>query len=301
MSQRAPLLLAGACLVAACGWRDAPGVPRTEAHRAGAGYWPENSRAAVRATLERHDQGIEIDVAATRDDVLVLSHNLRLDEQLCATASGEHLSRRVVIRELTLAELQAGYRCGAFPDEDTPGAEVSPDTHMTFAELTEALAAAPDMVVHIDIKYEPGLAPEPEPLARAVVDAWRAAALPNPWYLSADWPEITRALKAVDPTLEVLLGWPRFPPGESETPVALKAEALTMLGVQELVDITRDAQADGIAFPYQVTERRAIETMRDAGLKVAIGTLNSQALVDAYCRWPIDAVVTDYPGLGPCR
>lgn len=295
----------GACLLSAalsgCGFVDAPGTPLIQAHRAGAGYWPENSRSAVRASIARRDAGIEFDVALTKDRVPVLSHAPHLDEKLCRTVDGRPLPGRVVIAELTLAELWAGYRCGGLPDEDTPDAELLADTHMTFDEVLAALPAVPAMRVQVDLKYEPGETTSPAEIARTVIEHWRRAAPPNPWWVGGDRAELIRAVKAYDPTVEAHIGWPRFPEGGSDTQVALENEAMTMLGLTDLVKVVRDAQADGISIAYQVIDRRTLETLRDEHIKVDVWTLNSKELIETYCRWPIDVILTDYPELATCR
>ena len=68
------------------------------AHRGASAYTPENTHAAFRRAIEMGADGIETDVQASADGVLVLVHDARVDR----TSNG---SGRVA--DLTLAELQA--------------------------------------------------------------------------------------------------------------------------------------------------------------------------------------------------
>lgn len=71
--------------------------PYALAHRGASGYAPENTFAAFDRAIALKSDGIETDVRATRDGVLVLLHDARVDR----TTDGEG-----PVAELTLAELQ---------------------------------------------------------------------------------------------------------------------------------------------------------------------------------------------------
>ena len=169
--------------------------------------------------------------------------------------------------------------------------------------IAELRNGSPDVLVHLDVKYEPEWTEGPEVFAEEILKRWRAANLPNPWYVSANLPELIRAFEAKSDGGDVptSLIWPRFPPGASTVPIALASEAMNVLGFQHLIQLAKDAQADGICIAYQVADRQAIEAARAAGLKVQLWTLNDEALLDAYCRWPLDGIITDMPEAAPCR
>lgn len=287
---------------AACGFVPAGGKPLVEAHRAAAGNFPENSRAAVLAAVAAGYPGIEIDLVLTEDKVPVLSHDAWINEVTCTTASGEKLGdERLFIKDFTLAELRAGFLCGVAREPENPEAQLVPETHMSYDEFIAAIRDGPDtMVVHLDIKYEPDGTTLPlQDFVDAIIPPWKAAALPNPWYVSTNLPEVIRAFEAAG-GVESSLAWPRFPPGSNSTFVALEKELWTSLGFEHIVATARAAGADGLAIPYQVADRHAIEGARRQGLKVQIWTLNSRALLETYCGWPIEAVITDYPERAPC-
>lgn len=255
-------------------------------------------------SIEAGYEGLEFDLVLTADDIPVLSHDAWLHETLCTTVDGAPPDGRIFIEDLTLETLQDGYLCGGVPDPENPDAEVKAETVMTFDELLEALGDAdPDLVVHIDIKYQPGSTPEPDIIAPAVLERWWNADLPQPWYASADRSELLLALRrvaeAADEPIVTSLIWPCFPPDGSDTLVALGAEALVMLGVEDLEALAEDAEADGIAIPWQILDRRQVEAARKRGLMVQAWTLNEADLLAAYAAWPLDALITDYPERAP--
>ena len=284
-----------------CGALDAGADPVIEAHRGAAGNWPQNGALAMTESIAAGYDGLEFDLVLSADDQALLAHDPWVHQKHCTWADGSEITEELLISDFTLAELQEQFLCGGPEDPEFPDAELLAEPMMSWEELLDALQDSdPEMLVHIDIKYErDGLTPPPEDFARVVMDAWDAAALPNPYYVSANTEETIQAFEARDPAIPTSLAWPRFPPGESAAAVALKAEFLTALGVHELVDIARDAEADGLAIPYQVIERRQVDVMLDAGLQVQIWTLNEEDLLKHYAKWPVQSLITDYPERAP--
>ena len=282
----------------ACGAID-NGDPLIEAHRGGAALWPENSLAAFEAAVARGDDGVEFDLVVTADGVAVLSHDPTIRQETCTTIDGAPVDEVIYVKDLTLDELQSGYLCGALPDVETPNAQLDPAPMPTFAEALDVFAQDPDLLLHLDLKYEPGQSPPPEDMARAFAEALRAADLPNPAYASANLPEILVAMKAELPELPISFTTPRFPPGESAAAIALKSELLTATGVHDLIDQARAIDAEGLCMPYQTINRQTVELAQQAGLDVQIWTLNSERLLHHYSKWPVMSLITDDPGLAP--
>ena len=292
-----------------CGFMASTGDPLVEAHRAAAAEFPQNGLAAVRNTVAKGYEGIEFDVVLTQDLVPVISHDPWLDYRFCTGSDGSRLSgeesARVLIGDLTLDALTRDFVCGGLVESAMPGAAVIAEPLMTLAQLLEELRPSPQMLVHIDVKCEPGMTEGPEVFASQILDVWKSAALPNPWYVSANTTETVRAFEARSiefaggvPTSAV---WPRFPVGADMNQVALMSELVATLGFTHLLAIIEDAGADGIAIPFQVADRAAIQSVRDAGYAVQLWTLNSRALLAEYCEWPLDGIITDMPGEAPCR
>ncbi len=293
----------GMLLISGCGLVDAPGTPVVEAHRGAAGYWPQNSRAAMVGSVEAGFPGLEFDLVLTSDGVPVLSHEPWLHEDLCTTVDGEAIEGRVLIQDIALEDLQADYVCGGVSDEEFADAEVIAESIMTFAELLEVIeGSAEDMLLHIDVKYEPdGTTPAADVMAEAVLATWYAAALPNPWFVSANQPAAIEAFEtAADGDITTSLIWPRFHPDLNDTKIALTTEFKSVLGLVEYVDEARSCGADGIAVPYQLIDRRQVDAARDVGLQVQVWTPNTPEQLEEYCSWPVDAVITDFPEDAPC-
>lgn len=290
-------------LSTACGLRDAPGEPLYEAHRGAAGIWAQNSRSALVGSIEEGFDGIEFDIALTSDLVPILSHDSFFHDPFCQNADGSDIVDGPRIDSVTLEDAQSNYLCGGKVDEEFPDAEVFAEPPMTFDELLTALEDNPDILVHIDVKYEPGLTPAPEVFAEEVMSRWVAADLPNPWYMSANTVEGMQAFEAWGDANSVdvpsILIWPTFPPGESSTVIGLKAEFATALGTEDMVRAIRDAGADGIAATHRIVDRRQVEEVVKNGYNVSLWTVNDPALMETYSTWPLYSIITDFPEQAP--
>lgn len=294
-----PLLMPLVALVG-CGLVDAPGDPALVWHRGAAGSWPQNSLTAVTNSVAAGAAVVEFDVVVTADGVPVLSHDPWVHTELCTLADGTALGEdRVYIHELDLTTLQADYLCGGVPDPEHPDAEVVAEPMATLAEVLEVFAQDPAVEVHLDFKFEPGITPAADAMAGPMFQVWQDAGLDNPWYVSANTAEALLAWRELDPGVVTILAWPRFPPDTSNTQTALAWELRSTLGVQEMVDQARAAQADGLAVAWQVADRRLFEVARGEGMRMMLWTLNTEPLLAQYSRWPVDALITDYPERAP--
>lgn len=78
------------------------------AHRGGAGLWPENTLEAFERALKAGADGIELDVHLTRDRVLVVHHDERLNPAIARGLDGQWVEAPApLIKNLTFVELQA--------------------------------------------------------------------------------------------------------------------------------------------------------------------------------------------------
>ena len=277
-------------------------TPLIVAHRAAPAHWPENSRTAVMGSLERGYPGIEIDLLLTRDHVPVIAHDPWLDPKDCTYSDGEELEERVLIQDVTLDDLEANYVCGGNRDPAFPDAEVIADSLLTLDELIELLRPHPETSIQLDVKYEPGLTPDPEIFAEEILSRFTGAGLDNPWYVSANLPELLLAFRdwmAGDP-IETVLIYPRFPPDSDSTSVGLRTELLSTLGIRDALGAARRSNADGIAWPFELFDWHTATAARDAGLSVMVWTVNEEAHLERFCEWPLDAIITDFPERAPC-
>jgi glycerophosphoryl diester phosphodiesterase len=139
-------------------------------HRGARARRPENTLPAFRYAIEQGADVLEMDMAVTRDNVIVISHDPILQPPVC---SGTKPS--AVIHELTLAEVRQ-WDCGAVQNPRFPTQQTVPGTRMpTLAEVFE-LAPLGKFEYNIETKSfpdKPQYTPSPEVFARMVLEKVR--------------------------------------------------------------------------------------------------------------------------------
>ena len=110
------------------------------AHRGGRGLWPENTIYSYKSALESGVDVLEIDIWRTKDGVIVVQHDKRVDR----TTDGHGEIGTFTLQELQ--QLDAGYRWSIDGTYPYRGAGHSIPT------LDEVLEQFPDACFNIDIK-----------------------------------------------------------------------------------------------------------------------------------------------------
>ena len=153
-------------------------------HRGARGLFPENTLAGFAAALAIGVDAIELDVGATADDVVVVTHDPRLNPDITRTRDGVWLAGRgPAIRTLRAAEL-VGYDVGRIRPGSAYAAahpEQAPHDGAGIPTLAEVLRLDRRVSFNIELKtfpLHPGLAVDGAAMAdrvMAVADAHRAA------------------------------------------------------------------------------------------------------------------------------
>ena len=151
-----------------------------QGHRGTRGLAPENTLAAFRTAVALGVTTLETDLAVTKDDVLVISHDPMLNPDLVRGPDGKWIGAAgPPIRSLTLAELKrydigrlnpASKYAQQFPEQKPVDGERFPTLAEFFA------AAGPDVRFNIEIKTDPtkpDLTVDPDRFAQLAVEAIR--------------------------------------------------------------------------------------------------------------------------------
>src|ERR1017187_8892251 len=139
-------------------------------HRGARGMRPENTLPAFEYAISVGVDALERDMAVTRDNVIVVSHDPVLEPPVC-TGPRE----KAVIHELTLAQVRE-WDCGAKQNPAFPKQQVVTGTKMPTLEEVFGLAPQGKFLFNIETKSlvdKPELTPPPEEFARMVLAAIR--------------------------------------------------------------------------------------------------------------------------------
>lgn len=140
----------------------APPVFDWQGHRGCRGLLPENSIPAFLHALEYPEvQTLELDLAVSKDQQLIVSHEPWFNPGICRQPNGEAISKndaeKFLIYSMTAAEVR-GFDCGSAGNARFPKQKPTSVHKPTLREVVEAVRAAyPDKAVrwNIEIKSRP--------------------------------------------------------------------------------------------------------------------------------------------------
>ena len=269
-------------------------------HRGARGLLPENTLAGFAGALALGVDALELDVALTADDVVVVTHDPALNPDHTRDAGGAWLSGPgTLIRSLRAAEL-AAYDVGRlrprtryaalFPDQQPRDGARIPLLH-------DVLRLTPDVRCIIELKTfpaEPGRGAGAPQLAEAVIaEADAAGATPRITVEGFDW-RGPRHLRRTRP--DVRLAW--------LTTAATMRDAAIWWGGPHPADfggsVPRAVAAEG--GPVWAPDHRDLTAALLAeahalGLLVMPWTVNRPSRMRRLIGWGVDGLVTDRPDL----
>ncbi len=277
-----------------------------QAHRGGRGLWPENTLAAFDKALTLGVNTLELDVALTADDVLVVSHDIALNPDHTRDSTHAWIAAPgPLIRSLTLAQVQT-YDVGRirrgtdysrqFAYQSARDGERMPTLAAVFALVRER--GANTVRFNIEPKTDPGRPADtatPDAMVRALLaEIDRAGLQGRVTVQSFDWrtltlvgqraPGMPRAYLTTARTLRDRR-WTDDADAAAfaSTPQLVKAAA----GVSSGPAIWSPASVD--ATPTAVMEAKSL------GLKVIPWTVNKRNEMNGLIGLGVDGLITDYP------
>lgn len=281
-----------------------------QGHRGARGLAPENTLAAFARALDVGVTTIETDVGVTRDGVVVIAHDRRLNPALVRGADGKWLTEAgPTIRSLSLAELSA-YDVGRL-DPSSSYAKTFPQQVAADGQRMPTLEALIDLVkrsgrpvrLNVETKLSPNApeeAQDPASFARSVVETLRKSGFVERTTLqSFDWRTLTEA-KKLAPDLRTACLTTEGGSGDTvkagPSGVSPWHAGLSLAAHGGSVPALVKAAKCDIWSPFHrnVTPERLREA-RSLGLAVLPWTVNERADMDTLIDAGVDGIITDYP------
>jgi glycerophosphoryl diester phosphodiesterase len=270
------------------------------AHRGGRAARPENTLASFTYGIEQGADVLELDLAVTKDNVLVVSHSPYLtqpasdDPRMAAALANERrcdgppLPPGTLIHSLTLAQLKQ-YDCGAHTLPAFPHQVAVPHTPIpTFDEVLD-LAPRGTFQFNVETKIfptHPDFTPSPEVFVEMIDKAVKRRHLESRVILQSFDFRTLHAMRTLDPKirLSALFGQAKYD---------------TFMGITDgdksFAHIAKVSGADILSPDASLVTPEEVKTAHELGLQVAPYTANTvaewQRLADAH----VDAIITDDP------
>jgi glycerophosphoryl diester phosphodiesterase len=245
---------------------------RVHGHRGARALRPENTLPALEYAIQAGADALEMDVAVSKDNVLVISHDPHINPEIC---QGPHPG--VAIRQLTLSELRE-YDCGALKNSAFPKQQPVPGTPIPTLDEVLRLSDHNNIQFNIEIKSfpdQPDLTPPPDTFAALLLEVIRKHNLETRSIVQSFDFRILREMQLLAPEI--------------------RRSALWEGAARPFVDIAREARAGIIAPDFVLVTPQQVRAAHAAKLEVAPWTANTRedwrGLIDA----GVDAIITDDP------
>lgn len=276
-----------------------------QGHRGARGLAPENTLPAFERALDLGVNTLELDVAVTRDGVLVVAHDPALNPVITRDANGQWLpgSRGPLLRSLTAAEVQA-YDVGRI-DPATSYARTFSGQQPRDGTRIPTLAQVFDLVksrgaavrFNIETKLYPNR-PDDTVSVEAMTDALLAAIAQaglrdRVAIQSFDWRSLRRVQEREPSIPTVYLTIQTANNNNVNDPAWTAGLRLADHG-----SVPRMVKAAGGAVWSPNGGALTEELVREAhalGLKVIPWTINESAQMERFIGWGVDGIITDYP------
>ncbi len=252
----------------------AANTPRIQVHghRGARAIYPENTLPAFEYAIKQGVDALELDMAVTRDNVVVVSHDLVLHKPVC---SGPR--ENVPIREVTLAELRQ-WDCGAIRNPGFAKQTPVPGTRMPTLDDVLSLASKGTFDFNIETKMsdrKPELTPSPDEFVKLVLAQVRKHKMEKRVILQSFDFRTLAAMKRIAPEIRL--------------------SALFVEPRKDWLAIAKETGAQILSPNSTIVTADRVKAAHDAKLIVIPWTPNTPSEWDKMIDAKPDAIITDDP------
>lgn len=234
--------------------------------------YPENTIPAFEYAIQAGADVLEMDVAVTKDNVLVISHDPHLNPEICKGPQPNAL-----IHSLTLDQVRK-YDCGALKNPRFPTQHPVPGTHIPTLDEVLALSSQGSFEYNIETKSfpdHPDYTPPPDVFARMMLDQIRKHHLEARAIVQSFDFRTLHAMKHLAPEIRLSALYEGTP--------------------RDFAAIAREAEAQIISPDFHLVTRQQVEGAHAAKVQVVAWTANTPADWDKLIDAGVDAIISDNP------
>ncbi len=241
-------------------------------HRGARALRPENTLPAFEYAIAQGVDVLELDMAVTKDNVLVVSHDPLLHPPVCSGPVPE-----AVIHTLTLAQVRE-WDCGKVQNPAFPRQQTVPGTRMPTLDQVFALAPKGKFLFNIETKSfpdRPELTPPPAEFVRLVLAEVRKHHLESRVILQSFDFRTLHEMKKIAPEIAL--------------------SALYSGDPKDFTAIAQEAGAGIVSPEFHLVTPQQVAASHAAGLQVVPWTADTAEDWDRLIAAGVDAIITDDP------
>jgi glycerophosphoryl diester phosphodiesterase len=241
-------------------------------HRGARAMRPENTLPAFEYAIAQGVDALELDMAVTKDGVIVVSHDPELRAPVCTGPRDG-----VAIHSLTLAEVRR-WDCGVQRNPLFPKQQPVPGTKMPTLDQVFTLAPKGRFLFNIETKItpqQPELAPPPDEFVRLVLAEIRKHGLESRVVLQSFDFRTLHEMKKVAPEIRLSALYSGMP--------------------RDFVEIGREAGAQIVSPEYHLITAERVKAAHAAGFEVLPWTANTPEDWANLVAAGVDGIISDDP------
>lgn len=265
-----------------------------QGHRGARGLAPENTLPSFLKALEFPSiRTLELDIAVSADNQVLISHEPWMSATICSTPVGEAVKAedesKLLLYQLTYAEI-AKYDCGQRGNKHFPEQQAMAAHKPLLKEVVQAVKTyctqnkRSQPRFNIEIKSEPAWdgkrTPPPAEFAKLVLQQVKELGIANSCNIQSFDPRILREVRALAPrmTLALLVSNPRG----------------MEVNVQEL-GFTPNIYSPN----FGLVSAEVVQKAHAMKMKVIPWTVNETSTMQKMIEMGVDGIITDYPNRIP--
>ncbi len=246
---------------------------KVHGHRGARAMFPENTIPAFEYAIEAGADVLEMDVAVTSDNVLVISHDPHLNPEICQGPRPGAL-----IHNLTLQQVRQ-YDCGAKKNPRFATQHPIPGTRIPTLDEVLSLSPRGSFEYNIETKSfpdHPEYTPAPDVFARWMLDTIRKHKLESRVIVQSFDFRTLHAMRRLAPDIRLSALYEGTP--------------------RSFVEIAREAGPAQIISPdFHLVTKEQVKSAHGAGLQVVPWTVNEPDDWDRLIDAGVDAIISDNP------
>ena len=279
-----------------------------QGHRGARGLVPENTLPAFERAIDLGVTTVELDVAVTRDGVVVISHDASLNPDITRGPDGAFLTAPgPVIRDLAYQELirydvgrlnPARNYAKSFPEQ----APVDGTRIPKLSELFELARrkGADRLRFNVEIKSDPTraeLSLVPEPFARRVIEVVRAAGVQSRTTIqSFDWRPL-QAVQRLAPEIGTAYLTAQAKGFDTVAEPSAWTAGFRLSDHGSVPKMVRAAGGRTWSPRYQDVDEAILKEAHAAGVRVVVWTVNDPEAIEKMLALGVDGIISDRPDI----
>lgn len=255
-----------------------------QGHRGCRGLMPENSLPAFEKAIDLGVTTLELDIAITKDNQVVVSHEPYMSRTICYDPQGseipEDLDKYFNLYKMTYEDIKT-FDCGSKFHPDYPNQEKISVSKPLLTEVFE-LCKAKEVKVNfnIEIKSRPDYygvyTPYPKEYVTLVLNTIRQHQLIGSVNLQSFDLAILEEVKGQDPEMPVALLV------DYDESMSKKVEQLSF-------------KPEILSPHFKLLSAQSVKDFHSKGIQVIPWTVNNVRDMEQMVSWQVDGIITDYP------